>query len=82
MKGDGQLELSELALNFVGGLLAHAPKLPLNMVDAMRLFEESPAVREILGEELCTAYLKLRRREWSDFMHHFSEWERWNGLDV
>ena len=28
------------------------------------------------------SYLKLKRREWSDFMHHFSEWERWNGLDV
>ena len=65
-----------------GHTVTDAPKLPLNMVDAMRLFEESSAVRDILGEELCASYLKLKRREWTDFMHHFSEWERWNGLDV
>ena len=65
-----------------GHTVKDAPKLPLNLVDAMRLFEQSDDIRAILGEELCASYLKLKNREWTDFMHHFSEWERWNGLDV
>ena len=65
-----------------GHTVKDARKLPLNMVDAMRLFEESETLPEFLGEELCTSYLKLKQREWNDFMHHFSEWERHNGLDV
>ena len=65
-----------------GHTVKDAPQLPLNMVDAMRLFEQSIDIREFLGEELCAAYLKLKKREWTEFMHHFSEWERWNGLDV
>ena len=65
-----------------GHTVSDAPKLPLNMVDAMRLFETSEGLPKILGQELCTSYLKLKSREWTDFMHHFSEWERTNGLDV
>ena len=65
-----------------GHTVTDAPKLPLNMVDAMHRFEESDAVKRFLGEDLCAAYLKLKKREWNEFMQHFSEWERWNGLDV
>ncbi|MCP5037700.1 MAG: type III glutamate--ammonia ligase [Rhodobacteraceae bacterium] len=65
-----------------GHTVKDAPKLPLNMVDAMHLFEGSRTVPEFLGQELCDAYLKLKRIEWADFMHHFSDWERRNGLDV
>ena len=65
-----------------GHTVKDAPKLPLTMIDAMRAFEASDAVKDILGDELCTAYLKLKHREWDEFMQHFSEWERANGLDV
>lgn len=65
-----------------GHTVQDAPKLPLNMVDAMRLFADSKTLPEFLGQELCDSYLKLKQEEWSDFMHHFSEWERRNGLDV
>ena len=65
-----------------GHLVKDAAKLPLNMVDAMRLFAESTAMPSFLGKELCQSYLKLKRDEWNDFMRHFSDWERHNGLDV
>ena len=65
-----------------GHTIKDAPRLPLNMVDAMRLFEQSTTLPEFLGKELCDSYLKLKQEEWNDFMHHFSEWERRNGLDV
>lgn len=65
-----------------GHTVKDAPQLPLNMVDAMRLFEGSAVLPEFLGQELCDAYLKLKRIEWTEFMHHFSVWEQRNGLDV
>ena len=65
-----------------GHTIKDAPKLPLSMVEAMARFAESKNVGRILGEELCASYLKLKRLEWNDFLQHFSEWERHNGLDV
>ncbi|MGI9371488.1 MAG: type III glutamate--ammonia ligase [Hyphomicrobiales bacterium] len=65
-----------------GHTVKNAPLLPLNMVDAMRLFGASKELPKILGEELCASYLKLKNQEWNEFAHHFSEWERQNGLDV
>ena len=65
-----------------GHKVKDATQLPLNMLDAMRLFEASADLPKILGEELCNSYLKLKREEWNDFTRHFSAWERRNGLDV
>lgn len=65
-----------------GHTVENAPMLPLNMVDAMRQFRESDQVAEILGRELRDSYHKKKSEEWTDFMHHLSDWERRNGLDV
>ncbi len=65
-----------------GHLVKDAPRLPLNMVDALSLFEESAALPAILGEELCRSYAKLKHLEWNDFSQHFSEWEHANAIDV
>jgi len=65
-----------------GHTVKDAPRLPLNMLDAIRLFEKSEIMPEILGEELTKSYLKLKYEEWNDFTYHFSEWERRNGLDI
>ncbi|MDE0304929.1 MAG: type III glutamate--ammonia ligase [Albidovulum sp.] len=59
-----------------------APKLPLNMLDAIRLFEEAGMPREYFGEEFCTALAKLKNDEWNEYMRHFSAWERENALDI
>ena len=65
-----------------GHTVKDAPKLPLNMLDALRLFEQSKVLPDLLGEEICTSYAKLKHQEWDDFMHHFSEWEHANAIDV
>lgn len=57
-------------------------KLPLNLLDAIRLLEKSQTLKEAMGEEFVAAYSKLKHREWQSFMEHFSDWERDNGLDV
>ncbi|MGI9489854.1 MAG: type III glutamate--ammonia ligase [Geminicoccaceae bacterium] len=65
-----------------GHLVKEAPRLPLNMVDALSLFEKSAVLPTILGEELCRSYAKLKHLEWNDFTQHFSEWEHANAIDA
>ena len=59
-----------------------APKLPLNMLDALRLFDKDKGLKAMLGEEFSAAFLKLKHAEWNRFTAHFSEWERENTLDI
>ena len=59
-----------------------APRLPLNLLDALRAFEADESLRAALGEGFARAYLKLRRAEWDSYMAHFTEWERERTLDV
>ena len=59
-----------------------APKLPLNLLDALRLFNKDTALKEALGLEFSNAFLKLKHEEWTSFCSHFSSWEKENTLDI
>ena len=65
-----------------GHKIKNAPKLPLNLLDALRAFQNNKIMRSILGAEFADSYLKLKMEEWNSYMQHFSEWERQNALDV
>jgi glutamine synthetase len=65
-----------------GHKITGAPKLPLNMLDAMRFYDEDAELKGMLGEEFSAAYLKLKRQEWDDFTSHFSNWEKEHTLDI
>ena len=65
-----------------GHTVKDTPKLPLNMLDAIRLFEESGFVSERLGGEFKAAFAKLKMLEWNEYMGEFSDWERANAFDV
>jgi len=65
-----------------GHKVKNAPKLPLNLLDALRSFQNSKTMRSILGAEFADSYVKLKMNEWNSYMQHFSEWERQNALDV
>ena len=65
-----------------GHKVRRAPKLPLNLLDALRNFKQNRILRGILGEDFADSYYKLKMDEWNQYMHHFSEWERLNALDV
>jgi glutamine synthetase type III len=56
-------------------------RLPLNLLDALRLTEKSELLRRELGDEFVDSYVKLKTREWNDYMRHLSDWERANTLD-
>jgi glutamine synthetase len=58
-----------------------AKKLPLNLLDALRLTDKSKGVRAALGDELVDSYVKLKMQEWQSYMHHLTQWERDHTLD-
>ena len=59
-----------------------APKLPLNMLDALREYNRNKELKAMMGDEFSAAYLKMKHAEWNDFTAHFSAWERENTLDI
>ena len=58
-----------------------AKKLPLNLLDAVRLTGKSKTLRAGLGDELIDSYVKLKEQEWNRFTHHLTQWERDHTLD-
>ncbi len=59
-----------------------APKLPLNMLDALREYDGDEALRATMGEEFSSAFIKMKTQEWNSFVSHFSRWEKENTLDI
>jgi glutamate---methylamine ligase len=56
-------------------------RLPLNLLDAIRLFDKSEVARAGFGDFVVNAYVKLKLQEWNSFMSHASTWEREHTLD-
>ncbi len=65
-----------------GHTVKDAPMLPLNMLDALRTFDEDANLKSALGDEFSAAYLKLKMNEWNDYASHLTQWERDNTLDI
>ncbi|MCR9136003.1 MAG: type III glutamate--ammonia ligase [Alphaproteobacteria bacterium] len=65
-----------------GHKVKNAPRLPLNMLDALREFDKDKALKAAMGSEFSSAYLNLKRQEWDSFVSHFSNWEREHTLDI
>ncbi|MBL6781599.1 MAG: type III glutamate--ammonia ligase [Alphaproteobacteria bacterium] len=59
-----------------------APKLPLNMLDALRAFDRDKGLKAAIGNDFAAAYLKLKHQEWNAYASHFSQWEKDNTLDI
>lgn len=60
---------------------AGTKKLPLNLLDALRLTERSELLRRELGDEFVDSYVKLKKREWDDYSRQLTPWERATTLD-
>ncbi len=59
-----------------------APRLPLNMLDALRQYDKDKGLKTAMGDEFSAAYLKMKHQEWNDFTSFFSQWEKDNTLDI
>ncbi|NTF89866.1 type III glutamate--ammonia ligase [Agrobacterium rhizogenes] len=65
-----------------GHLVKDAPRLPLNLLDALRAYDEDEGLKEAIGSEFSAAYLKLKHQEWNSYCSHFTQWERDSTLDI
>jgi len=65
-----------------GHKIEGAPKLPLNMLDAIRAFDADAELKAMLGDDFSASYMKMKMQEWNSFVSHFSHWERDNTLDI
>ncbi len=64
-----------------GHTVKNAKKLPLNLLDALRNFEQDKYLQEALGWEVSAGYLKLKHNEWNHYCRHLTQWERDTTLD-
>ncbi len=65
-----------------GHTVKGAPKLPLNLLDALRAYDMDTTLKAMMGTEFSTAFIKLKTREWNSYASHFSAWENENTLDI
>jgi glutamine synthetase len=72
----------EIDMYAEGHKVRGAPKLPLNMLDAIRAFDRDKGLKASLGDEFSAAFIKLKTAEWNAFTAHFSQWEKDNTLDI
>lgn len=72
----------EIDMYAEGHKVKGAPRLPLNLLDALREFDKDKTLKAALGEDVSAAFLKLKHQEWDRFTAHFTEWERANTLDI
>jgi glutamine synthetase len=56
-------------------------KLPENLLDAIRLFDNSKVARSAFGDEFVDSYVKLKNEEWQRFTRDISPWELSHTLD-
>jgi glutamine synthetase len=66
----------------LGHTVKDAPRLPLNLLDAIRGFDQDAGLKAALGEEFSAAYIKLKTAEWNHYAAHLTDWERAQTLDI
>jgi glutamine synthetase len=64
-----------------GHKAVNAKKLPLNLLDAIRLYDANPFLKGVMGEEFHKGYVKLKLAEWNAYAAHLTDWERERTLD-
>lgn len=65
-----------------GHLVKDAPRLPLNLLDALRAYDADEGLKQAVGPEFSAAYLKLKQQEWNAYASHFTQWEQDTTLDI
>jgi glutamine synthetase len=64
-----------------GHKVKNAKKLPLNLLDALRLTDKSKVVRAAFGDAVIDSYIKLRTEDWNSYARHLTAWELDRTLD-
>lgn len=64
-----------------GHRIKRIKRLPLNLLDAVRIFDKSKVVRDGLGDAFVDSYVKLKLQEWKSYSTTLSPWELSHTLD-
>ena len=73
---------SDLNMYVDGHRATDTPRLPLNLLDALRALEGDETFCAAIGPEFVSSYLKKKREEWTSYASAITQWERDNTLDV
>jgi glutamine synthetase type III len=65
-----------------GHTVTGAPKLPLNLLDAIRAYDADEGLKSAMGDAFSEAFIKLKTQEWHAYCAHLSQWERDTTLDI
>lgn len=65
-----------------GHTITDAPKLPLNLLDAIRAYDADAVLKAAMGAEFSAAFIKLKTQEWNAYTSHLTQWERDSTLDI
>ena len=65
-----------------GDRLRRIRRLPLNLLDALRLFDRNKVARAAFGDEFVDSYVKLKLDEWRSYATTLSQWEFDHTLDA
>ena len=58
------------------------PALPSSLTEALSALEDDARFQTMIGDEMATAFLKLKHDEWAAYLQHYSVWERENCIDL
>ncbi|MDE0810810.1 MAG: type III glutamate--ammonia ligase [Alphaproteobacteria bacterium] len=59
-----------------------AKKLPLYLLDAIRLFDKDKPLKAALGKSFSNSFVKIKMEEWNLYSQQLSDWERGASLDI
>ena len=66
----------------LGHTVKDAPKLPLNLLDALRNFDKDTSSRRRSATSSPPPISSSSTQEWNSYVSHFTQWERDNTLST
>ena len=72
----GLMEKKGARPEFQGSAYIDSDEIPVNLGDALDMFEEDAALQEVLGVDFCKVYDSVKRSEYKEFLQVISPWER------
>ena len=72
----GIMEKREPRAECIGNAYQGEDTLPESLGEALELFAENRAMRDVLGEDFCRVYETVKHMEYEEFLQVISPWER------
>jgi len=68
--------------NTIGDGFNEKRLLPANLGESLTKLDEDEVFKEKIGEDFIRSYLKLKEKEWQEYLSFFTDWEVKNTLDI